>query len=226
MDGRYFTAIILTVAVLFISGCNPKPDTGKMLATYMTARYPSETFSFEYYDWSAYDTTHYTTYEYFSGTGIGFAKGEILAYCRYENGQWQMADNYLMLLHRAEIEEYLQSLAEEIYGPCEVYIFYHNLYIPSTESASMTAGELIDIADVEADIFLPPDSLAPKEYDEKKEAFWKKLYGQGHAGVDGYIWETGSQEDYDEIVTKFDRYDSDRFISACKKVGSFGQHEY
>ena len=218
--------IVISVFTLMLSvmvlGC--QPNTLKMLASYMEDRYPGSDFTVDHNELVSYDREYYITEVFYKNDM--FPDGEIRAHVMFQNGQWVYKDNYMMLLKRSEIEEYMQKTAEEKFGNCKVFVNFVSLYLPSSFPVTADAEEVLDNCNVELIIYIPPSSPKNSDYKTQTDEFRDELLNDGHANVFGTVWRIDSQPLYDNLSAPFSAVEMDKYEDVSKKVGSFGQFPY
>lgn len=213
--------ILITLTAVLFPGCVlSKPDTQKMLITYMQNRYPDETFTVSWTDWISYDNEKYITTVYFSNDE--FTNGEIHAYIANENGVWIYRDNYILLRNKGAIEAEMNALAQEYFGPCKVYVNYVTKDIRDSVRPDAGPSYIFKNCDVELVIYLPPDEKERTEYEDATEAFYEYLTNDGHDRIFGTVWVIDSQDVYDKNQAIFSSSEMIEYDKITQKVAGFG----
>ncbi len=220
LKGMTVLTFITTMAVMF-SGCIlNKPDTQNMLIKYMNNRYPDETFTVDHTDWISYDNEKYITTVYFSSDE--FPDGAIEAYIANENGVWIYRDNFILLRNKETIEADMTTVAEEYFGECKVFVNYVTRDIPDSIRPDAGPSYILKNCDVELVIYLPPDELDYKKYEEATDAFYEYLTNDGHDNLFGTVWIIDSQDVYDNTDSIFSDSEMIEHEAISHKVGMFG----
>ena len=215
--------VLLLIALMaaLLPGCVlSRPDTQQMLVTYMNNRYPDENFTVHYTDWVSYDNEKYITTVYFNNDE--YKEGEIHAYIAYDKGLWIYRDNFILLKNQSAIEAEMGALAQEYFGPCKVYANYVTRDILQDIKPDAGPGYIYKNCDVELVIYLPPQDIDYKKFNDATEAFYDKLLEDGREKIFGTVWVISSQDVYDKTDAIFDGFEMTEYEDVSKKVAGFG----